>query len=195
MNYQPLTSEAAATTVGSGSTGGRWGMSRTNKTLVALAAAAIVLVLAGWFDSTVMSEARSHAAATFDISGVAATIALGSLFVAGSVLLVGTLAWRTASVVVGLAYVVVGGFFVALPSLVWNLASQVNDVPPVLPEPLASALGNIYFSTTGSLNAVGTIGAAMLFAGAAAFARRWRGRAVSASRAEVIVPTADPTLP
>ncbi len=170
-------------------------MSRTSKTLVALAAAAIVLVLAAWFDSTLLTEARRHSAATFDISGVAAMTALGSLLVAGSVLLVGTLAWRSASVVVGLAHVLVGGFFVALPWLVWNLATTKNDVPPVLPEALASALGNIYFSTTGSLNAVGTIGAAMLIAGVATLVRWWWGRAAAASRVEVIAPTADPTLP
>lgn len=41
--------------------------------------------------------------------------------------------------VVGLAYVVVGGFFAALPWLVWNLDTWVNGVPPVLPEPLALA--------------------------------------------------------
>jgi hypothetical protein len=117
------------------------GMSRTSKTLVALATAAIVLVLVAWFDNTLMSEARRHAAATFDVSGVGAMIALGSLLVAGSILLVGTLAWRAASVVVGLAYVLVGGFFVALPWLVWNLATTKNDVPPVLPEALARPSG------------------------------------------------------
>jgi hypothetical protein len=169
-------------------------MSRTSKTLVALATAAIVLVLVAWFDNTLMSEARRHAAATFDVSGVGAMTALGSLLVAGSILLVGTLAWRAASVVVGLAYVLVGGFFVALPWLVWNLATTKNDVPPVLPEALASALGNIYFSTSGSLNGAGTIGAAMLIAGVATLARWWRG-AATASRSEVIAPTADPTLP
>ena len=170
-------------------------MSRINKTLVALATAAIVLVVAAWFDSTLVTEARRHSAATFDMSGVAAMTALGSLLVAGSILLVATLAWRAASVVVGLAYVLVGAFFVALPWLVWNLAATKNDVPPVLPEALASALGNIYFSTAGSLNGAGTIGAAMLMAGVATLARWWWGRAAAASRVEIIPPTADPTLP
>jgi hypothetical protein len=76
-----------------------------------------------------------------------------------------------------------------------NLATTKNDVPPVLPEALASALANIYFSTAGPLNAAGTIGAAMLIAGVATLARWWRGRPAAASRVEIIAPTADPTLP
>lgn len=170
-------------------------MSSTNKKLVALAAAAIVLVIAAWFDTTVMFETRRQAAATFDIAGTTYMTALGSLLVAGSVLLLGVLAWRAASLVVGLAYVVVGGFFVALPWLVWNLAVQTNDGPPILPEPLAVALGRIYFSTGGDLNTVGTIGAGMLIAGIAALVRWWQARAVAAGSVEVTDPTADPTLP
>ena len=166
-----------------------------HKTLVALAAAAIMLVIADWFDTTVMFEARRQAAATFDSSGIGAMAVVGSLMIAGSVLLVGALAWRAASLAVGLVYVVVGGFFVALPWLVWNLSTGINDVPAVLPEPVAVALWNIYSSTTGALNAVGTIGAAMLIAGIAALARWWPGRSVAPGRAEVMDPTADPTLP
>ena len=170
-------------------------MARSSKTLLALALAAIVLVIAAWFDSTVMSEARRHAAATFSMSGSTATTVLGSLLVAGSVLLVGTVAWRAKSVIVGLAYVVVGAFFAALPWLVWNFATWVHGVPPVLPEPLVLAVGNVYFWTAGSLNAVGTIGAAMLIAGAFTVARWWRGRAAPTGRTEARVATPDPTLP
>jgi hypothetical protein len=168
-------------------------MSKASKTLMALAAAAIVLVLAAWFDTAVMSDARRTAAANFDIAGAAATVAIGTLLVAGSALLVGALAWRAASVVVGVAYVVVGGFFVALPWLVWNLASQVNDAPAVLPEPLALALGNVFLSTSGSLNAVATIGAAMLIAGIVALGRWWREGSVAASRVGATTSNAEPT--
>jgi len=166
-----------------------------HKTLVALAAAAIVLVIAAWFDTTVMLEARRQAASTFDSSGIAAMAVVGSLMIAGSVLLVGALAWRATSLAVGLVYVVVGGFFVALPWLVWNLSTGINDVPAVLPEPIAVALWNIYYSTTGALNAGGTIGAAMLIAGIVALARWWQGRTIAADHVEVMDPTADPTLP
>jgi hypothetical protein len=171
-------------------------MSKTGRTLVALAGAALVLVIAAWFDTTIMSDARRDAQATFDTSGFAAMTALGSLLVAGSVLVIGTLAWRAASGIVGVAYIVVGGFFVALPWLAWSLATQVNDVPAVLPEPLAQALWRIYDTTgVGPLNAGGTIGAAMLIAGVAALVRRWRGRAVAEGRPEAVVPNADPMLP
>jgi hypothetical protein len=170
-------------------------MSKTGRTLVALAGAAIVLVLAAWFDSTVMSEGLRQVAATFDPSGVFPWYALGSLLVAGAVLLVGALGWRAPFVVVGLAYVVVGGFFLALPWLVRSFATWVNDAPPVLPEPLALALGNIWESTIGPLNAVETIAAGMLIAGVAALVRWWRGRVIVESRAEDVVPTADPMLP
>ncbi len=170
-------------------------MSKTGRTLAALAGAALVLVIATWFDATVLRDALGLAQATFDASGISMVTALGSLLVAGSVLLVGALAWRAPSAIVGLAYGVVGGFFVALPWLVWNLASRNNDAPPVLPEPLAVVLGNIYSESSGSLNAVGTIGAAMLIAGVATLVRWWRGRGVAASRAEVVVPSARPTLP
>jgi hypothetical protein len=179
-------------------------MSRTSRTLVALAAAAIALVIAAWFDSTVMryAEARGNAAA--DVSGFASTEMLGSLLVAGSVLLLGVLAWRSASVVVGLAYVVVGGLLVALPWLFWTLAFRTAS--PVLPEALALAVRRLFYLTIGGsdgifflnggpLNADGTIGAAMLIAGIAALARWWRGRVDAAGRAEVVVPTADRMLP
>jgi hypothetical protein len=170
-------------------------MSRTGRTLVALAGAALVLVIATWFDKTIMSDALRHAQATFNASGLAAMTAFGSLLVAGSVLVVGTLAWRAASGVVGVVYIVVGGFFVALPWLARSLATQVNDVPAVLPQPLAQALWRINDTGVGPLNAVGTIGAAMLIAGVAALLQWWRGRAVAEGRPEAVVPTADPMLP
>ena len=171
-----------------------WGVSRTGKALVALAAAAIALVVMAWFDSTVLRDAVRQAQATFTSASVAPLFVLGSLLVAGAVLLLGALAWRAASLVVSLAYVVVGGFFVALWWVVWDLGSATNDAPPVLPEWFASALTSIWVSTTGQLNAVATIGAGMLIAGIAALVPSWRGRA-AAFRADVAVPTAEAVLP
>lgn len=179
-------------------------MSKTSRTLAALAAAAIVLVVAGWFDSTFARHAEAQANTAGDVYGFATIEALGSLLVAGSVLLLGVLAWRSASAVVGVAYVVVGGFLVALPWLFWNFALRAS--PPVLPEALALALRNLFYFTVGGsdnmyflnggpLNAVGTISAAMLIGGLAALGRWSQGRAVVASHAEVGVPAADPKLP
>jgi len=161
-------------------------------TLVALAAAAIALVIVAWFDNTVMRDVQEQAR-TSGLSPLATMTVLEALLVAGSVLLLGVLAWRSASLVVGIAYVVVGGFFVAQLWIWWNLAAGGNDV---LPEAVALALRNLfYWSTGGSLNDVATIGAGMLIAGLAALARWWRGRAVAADRVEVMVPAAGSTLP
>ena len=160
-------------------------MSRTVSSLLGFAAAVALLVFAAWLDNSVMTDARRHAAAIFDNSGLAALYALGSLAVAASVLVVGWLGWRS-SALVGLVYAVLGGFFALLPWLVWSL---------VLPEPMASAVSNIYSSASGPLNAVGTVGAAMLIAGAGGIGRSWRGRAVNAGRSSVPISGPDPTLP
>ncbi len=171
-------------------------MSRTGRTLVALAGAVLVLVVATWFDNTFMRDAVRHAQANFDMSGVGSVMAVGSMLVAGSVLLVGVLAWRAASVVVGVVYAVVGGFLVMLPWIVWNFATGVNDTPPVLPEPLLTVVSEIYFRTgSGSLNAVGTIGAAMLIAGIVALVRWQRDRAAAKGGVEAKSPATGPALP
>jgi hypothetical protein len=133
--------------------------------------------------------------ANFDSSGFAGMATLGSLAVAGAVLLVWALAWRAASGIVGVAYIVVGGFFVALQWLALRLATQVNDVPAVLPEPLAQALWRIYEATgVGPLNAVRMIGAAMLIAGIAALVPWWRGRGVAEGPLRGRLPNADLAL-
>lgn len=170
-------------------------MSRGGRTLAALAGAALVLIVAVWCDAVFLRDAAQHAQANFDSAGLAPVIAAGSMLVAGSVLLVGVLAWRAASVVVSLAYAIVGGFLVALPWIVWNLASATNEAPPVLPEPLLSFVSEIYFRTAGSLNAAGTIGAAMLIAAVAALVRWQRDRAVAPDNIEALSPGADPSLP
>jgi len=169
-------------------------MSRTGRTFVALVGALVLLAITGWFDSTVMTAALRRASASFDESAVSVLTAVGSVLVAGAVLLIGVLAWRAASAIVGLAYTVVGGFFVLLPWLVWTLDVQKNDVPPVLPDPLARWLDDIYVWTVGgTLNATGTIGAAMLIAGIVTLVHRQRRRSVARPSAESMVPTADPT--
>lgn len=165
---------------------------RGASTFAALAAAAIVLAIVAWFDNAIMGDVQQQAR-TSGPSSLAMLTLLEGLLVAGSILLLGVLAWRSASVVVGLAYVVIGGFFAAQLWIWWDLAAGGNDV---LPEAIASALRNLfYWSTGGSLNDVATIGAGMLIAGLAALARWWRGRAVVADRVEVVVPAAHPTLP
>lgn len=146
-------------------------MSKTGRSLLAVSLAAAVLLFATWFDHNVLNDARRQMGATFEIGWTMTLMALGTILVAAFALLVAVLAWRAASPVVGVAYALVGGFLVALPWLVWTLAAKTNDRPPALPEPIAAGLGNLYFSTTGSLNAVEIIGGAMLVAGIASLAR------------------------
>ena len=161
---------------------------------MALAGGLLLLVIAGWFDMTIVRNALSDAQASFDMSGFWLVTSLGSMLVAGSVLLVGVVAWRAASVVVGLAYAVVGAFLIALPWLVTSFATSVNDVPPVLPGPVAAALGDLYFGAFGgSLNAVETIAAALLLSGLVALLRPWLGRGVAEHRSASVLTEVDPT--
>jgi hypothetical protein len=163
-------------------------MSGTGKTLAALTGAAILLVIAAWFDTVFLRDALHHGAATFDPAGVAAVLVLGCLLVAGSALTVWILAWRARSAAVGLAYAIAGGFLAALPWLVWNFAVRANDGPAVLPEPVLTVVSEIYGRTSGSLNAVGTIGAAMMIAGVVTLVRWRRDRAVARSSVKAPLP-------
>ncbi len=168
-------------------------MSKTNRTLLALAVTAIVLVIAAWFDTTGFFAILEQYPG--DNSAAGAGVAVGSLLIAGSGMLLGVLAWGSASAVVGLAYVAVGGLFVVLPWLYWTFGVPTNGLSPGGPEPLASIILNIQGSTFGGLHAVTTIGAAMLIAGVATLVRWWRGRADAPSHAQDVVPTAEPTRP
>ncbi len=80
-------------------------MSKEGRTLVALAAAAIVLAVVTWFDNTVLPDAeqRWRTSGPAGVDSLTTIKALESLLIAGSVLLLGVLAWRSASLVVGLA--------------------------------------------------------------------------------------------
>jgi hypothetical protein len=111
-----------------------------------------------------MRDAERDAAATFDSSELSLAQSLGSLAIAGSVLLLGVAAWRWHSALVGAAYTVVGAFFVSLPVIIR------------LPEPIPDAVRQIYFWSAGPLNAVGTIGAAMLLIGVVVIGRSIQGR-------------------
>ncbi len=85
----------------------------------------------------------------------------------------------------GLAYAVIGGFFALLPWLVLNLGAVENGVPGVIPEAIASPISQLYLRTQGPLNAVGTIGAAMLIAGLIAMVRSLRRRDVAVPAAPI----------
>lgn len=162
-------------------------MSKTASSVAALAVAAIALLAAAWLDGTVIDDARKQAAAEFNTASIAGLLTLGSIAVAGGCLLVAWFGIR-ATVLVGLAYAVVGGFFALLPWLVLNLGAGNNDVPAVLPDAIATPINQLFFWSLGPLNAVGTIGAAMLIAGLIAMVRSLRRRDVAVSAAAPIAP-------
>ena len=153
-------------------------MSGSRRAAIPIVVAGAVLLLAGWLDGSVVRDIQAQAGAAFDPSGIVLAMSLGSLAVAGSVLLLGALAWRSRSALVGAAYALVGAFFAFQPVIVWRFAAQINDTPPVLPEPIAQAISQIYFWSDGPLDAVGTIGAGMMVAGIAVLGRAFRDRSV-----------------
>ena len=167
-------------------------MSKTASSLAALVVAAIALLVAAWLDGTVINDARRQAAAEFNTASIAGLLAMGSIAVAGGCLLVGWFGLR-ASPLVGLAYAVVGGFCALLPWLVLSLGASNNDVPAVLPDAIASPISQFYLRTHGTLNAVSTIGAAMLIAGLVALVRSMRRRDVAALAAPPVAQ--DPARP
>jgi hypothetical protein len=112
-----------------------------------------------------MRDIQRQGAATFDLTGLALALSLGSLAVVSALLLLGFLAWRSRSALVGAAYVLVGGFFAFLPVIMWGFAAQNGNTPPALPGLIVDILGQIYFWTAGPLNAVGMIGAGMFVVG------------------------------
>jgi hypothetical protein len=143
---------------------------------LALGAAAVALPVLAWLDGTVMRSVQRYASANFDIGPAAVVSALVSLAVAGTVLLLALLAWRSRSSVVGLAYVVVGTFFTFITWVLFTLAAGRNGAPPALPEPIATAISRLYVDSVGPLNAVIIVGAGMLLIGIAVIARAFRDR-------------------
>ena len=163
-------------------------MAKVGWSALALIAAASVLAGMAWFDTTVVAVAQRLARATFDSGQAMPPWTLGLFAIAGAILLLALLAWRSRSAVVGVIYVVVGGFFASQLWMLMSLATSRNDVPPLLPDPIAIALNGIVMATMGPLNAVGVIGAGMAIIGVAVMARRSRQQSVAAT--EVTMPLA-----
>jgi peptidoglycan/LPS O-acetylase OafA/YrhL len=163
-------------------------MRKVGWSALALVAAAGVLAGMAWFDTTVVAVAQQQARAMFDFGQAMPLWTLGMLAIAGAVLLLALLAWRSRSAVVGVVYLAVGGFFACLPWIVMSLTFSRNDAPPVLPEPIAIALFDFWTATTGPLNAVGVVGAGMAIVGVAVLVRRPRARTITG--APVIAPPA-----
>jgi hypothetical protein len=163
-----------------GSKGGH-DVGRMIRTVVALLGGAAILVAAAWLDTDVLRGIQQRAAATFDITVMAWALPLGYLAIAGGILALGLLARWARSLLVGLAYLVVGAFFAFLGTLVWTVAAQVNDAPSVLPEPIAVFVSQVYRQAeSGPLHTVAIIGAGMLLIGLATIGLARRSRAPAA---------------
>lgn len=167
-------------------------MPRSARTATPLLAAGAVLWVSAWLDHTWLAEVQRQAGASFDPTAVVWTLGLGSLAVAGAVLLLAILAWRSRSVLVATAYAVSGAFFTFLPTILWQFGASRNGAAPVLPEPVAVVVNQVYVASTGPLNAVETVGAGMLIVGVAGLARSLRGRRVGRASASVVGPEAPP---
>ena len=148
-------------------------MSRWLRFLFGAVVVAVVLVVAGWFDGTVMKAAQEQVGRTFDIGPVLPIRALGYLIIAGGSLAIAVAGWRLRSLGLAITYVAAGAFFTFLDTITWKLAAQINDAPPVLPDPLAHAIGQIYSWQNGLLNADLIIGAATLIVGVVILAATW----------------------
>jgi hypothetical protein len=149
-------------------------MSTLGRAALALVAAAVVLVVMAWFDTTVVHDAIQQGVQTFDNGPATLITSLGMIVIAGAVLLLASLGWRSRSVVVGVSYALVGTFFAFLIWIWTTPAGTHNDVPPVLPEPLVAAVSGIVLASVGPLNMVGIVGGGMLIAGVAVIARSVR---------------------
>jgi hypothetical protein len=153
-------------------------MSKAGRAAVAILVAAAELWLAGWLDGTVMRDIGRQEAQTFDPTGLSLAYAFGAVGVAGGVLVLAVLAWRSRSTLVGAVYVLVGGFVAFMPVIVWKFAAEINGAPPLLPGPVADAVGQVYQWSYGPLNAVATVGAGMFVVGLLVVGRVLRARMV-----------------
>jgi hypothetical protein len=163
------------------------------RTLVALAGAGAILVALAWLDTVMMVGIQQRQSRSFDINELAWTMPFAYLAVAGGVLVVGLLG-RWAGSLVGVPFVVVGAFFAFLVPLNWLFAVGLNNTPPVLPEPLASFIQQVYIHAgTGPLGAVSIVGAGMLLVGLGTIGLTLRNRVSTAPRAADVALAAQPS--
>ena len=144
---------------------------------VAFVGAAVILVVVGWLDAVVIVAIQRRSAQSFDVTGIGWALPFGYLILAGAILAIALLGRWAASVLVGVAYAIVGAFLTFLFPITWFLAAGVNGATPVLPEPIATFISNIYFNVEqGPLNAIAILGATLLLVGLATIGQAVRKR-------------------
>jgi hypothetical protein len=138
------------------------------RSLVAALIAAAVLLVAHWFDAGVLVDAQRQAGYTFDPAPLMDLMVVAHVLTAAGAVALALVAWRSRSVLVGVGYVLVGGFLVCLPALVWALAVSVNGAAPLAPAPIATTMDQWFtVLATGVTGAVFTIAGGMLLSGLA----------------------------
>jgi len=131
-----------------------------------VAASAVILVFATWFDTTVTAGVQRESFATFDATSYGLAFGVGSMVVAGLVLTVAIIGWRCRSIGLGIVYAVAGGLIAFLVYLMLAVGTSIGspDAPPPLFD-LLSVLSNLEAMTEGPLHAFSIIGAAMAIVG------------------------------
>ncbi len=137
---------------------------RMARTLLALVVGGTVLVALAWFDHAFLAGVRKEAERSFGASDYGVLESIGTIAVAGGVMLLGVLAWWSGSLLVGIAYAVVGAYFAFQMTLLTNGILSLEDYYP------------------GPINAAATVGAGMLLAGLIAIYRWWTGRTAGGPR-------------
>ena len=139
--------------------------SRASRTLVALVGAGVIIAIARWLDSDVITGIQQRAGADFDATPAAVATSLGYLMIAAGALLIVFLARRAAYPEVGVLYAAGGAFLTFLFPLTWFLTVHGNS-PAILTGPIADFLDSVWTKTEqGPLGAVPILGAVMLLVG------------------------------
>lgn len=145
-------------------------ISRPKRLAIAAFVPFMALWLAAWFDGNVVSEAVAQGERNYDIAPSSLAYAAAYLIAMGGGLAVAAVAWWIRDQIVGLVYLVVGGFILFDGFLVARFAVSVNGASPAAPEPIAHFLIQVMLSTMGRSNAALVVAAAMVLAGLASFA-------------------------
>jgi hypothetical protein len=168
------------------------------RSLLALVVALAALIVAHWFDSTVLADAQRQVGISFDPGPLLSLTSIAHLITAAGALAIGFAGWRSRNMVVGIIYVAAGAYLVFLPAMYWAVAVRVNGAPPVAPEPIATTIGQ-WFTTiqTGVTGSVFTLGGAMLVSGLAVLwsVLRQRGRDRTPAMAVLPTPAPEPSAP
>jgi hypothetical protein len=144
--------------------------SRSRSLLVAAIVPFVAMWAAAWFDGNVVHEAVTQSGLNYDMAPYALAYSAAYLIAMGGGLAVAAVAWWIRNQIVGLAYLVVGGFVLLDGFLVARLAMSVNGAPPAAPAPVADFLLQVWYSTMGPSNAALVVAAAMVLAGLGSFA-------------------------